>query len=107
MKRGLKIGMWIVIGIAGIGAFGWLTMLLWNWLIPHLFNGPVLTFWQTVGLLVLSKIFFGSFGKGHHKSHQWGGYWKQRMNAMSPEDREKFKQKMKEKWCYKPESNQE
>jgi hypothetical protein len=29
---------------------------LWNWLIPELFHGPVLTFWQTVGLFFLAKI---------------------------------------------------
>jgi hypothetical protein len=26
------------------------------------------------------------------------------MQSMSPEDREKFKQKMKEKWCYREEN---
>ena len=101
MKRGLKVGMWIVIGAVAIGVFGWVTMILWNWLIPNLFSGPVITMWQALGLLVLSKILFGSIGKGHHRNHQWGGYWKQRLNSMSPEDREKFKQKMKDKWCYR------
>lgn len=32
-------------------------MLLWNWLIPSLFNGPVLTFWQTLGLAFLIRLF--------------------------------------------------
>ena len=34
----------------------WLTMTLWNSLIPELFHGPVITFWQTAGLFLLSKI---------------------------------------------------
>ncbi len=46
-------------GILGIGFITlaiFLTMSLWNWLIPVLFKGPELTFWQTAGLFLLSKI---------------------------------------------------
>lgn len=35
-------------------------MLLWNMLIPELFNGPYLSFWQTFGLIVLFRIFLPS-----------------------------------------------
>jgi hypothetical protein len=77
------------------------TMYLWNWLVPTLFHGPVITFWQTIGLIVLSKILFGGFGKkmgGHHDRHH---NWKQRMNEkmgnMSPEEKEMFKLRIKEK----------
>ncbi len=35
-------------------------MLLWNWLMPMLFNVPVITFWQAVGLNFLSAILFKS-----------------------------------------------
>lgn len=77
------------------------TMYLWNWLVPTLFHGPVITFWQTIGLIVLSKILFGGFGKkmgGHHDRHY---NWKQRMNekmgSMTPEEKEQFKQRLKDK----------
>ncbi len=55
----LKVLKYAGIGILGIGfvflvIFG--VMALWNWLIPSLFNGPVLTYWQTAGLFLLSKI---------------------------------------------------
>ena len=33
-------------------------MLLWNWLIPNLFGVPYITFWQAVGLNLLSGILF-------------------------------------------------
>lgn len=33
-------------------------MLLWNWLMPMLFGLKTLTFWQAVGLNVLSGILF-------------------------------------------------
>lgn len=35
-------------------------MLLWNWLMPTLFSLPVITFWQAVGLNILSGILFGN-----------------------------------------------
>jgi hypothetical protein len=34
--------------------------LLWNWLMPHLFNLPELTFWQAFGLNMLAGILFRS-----------------------------------------------
>jgi hypothetical protein len=34
--------------------------LLWNWLMPNLFNMPVITFWQALGLNMLAGILFKS-----------------------------------------------
>lgn len=31
---------------------------LWNWVMPIVFGLPVITFWQTLGLLILSGVFF-------------------------------------------------
>lgn len=36
----------------------WPVQYLWNSLIPELFHGPTLTFWQTLGLMLLSDVFF-------------------------------------------------
>jgi len=38
------------------GAVIYLAMRLWNWLVPSLFHGPRLTYWQAVGLWVLLGI---------------------------------------------------
>ncbi len=54
--------------ILAISAFGAITMLLWNWLIPAIFNGPSVTYFQALGLLVLCKILF-SVGPGKHEKH--------------------------------------
>ncbi len=63
------IGMGFLI-ILAIFAFGSITMLLWNWLIPTLFSGPVITYWQAMGLILLSKLLFsGSSGRHHSKHH--------------------------------------
>lgn len=101
MKRGWWILKFLVFGIVMLVLIGLVTQVLWNWLVPELFAGPILTFWQALGLLALTKILFWSFGKGggHWRSHQ-SGYWAQKWKGMSPEDRERFKEKMKEKWCY-------
>jgi hypothetical protein len=103
MNRGtkaLKITGFVILGILALAAFGFVTMYLWNWLVPDWFNGPVITFWQTVGLLILSKILFSGFGKGGgHRGGPWKPYWKERLNRMSPEERERFKQKIQDKWC--------
>jgi hypothetical protein len=47
-----------ILGLAFVVLTVYVTMLLWNSLIPVLFHGPVLTFWQTAGLFILSKILF-------------------------------------------------
>jgi hypothetical protein len=48
-------------------------MSLWNTLIPALFHGPVLTFWQTAGLFLLSKILLTGVAPGQHNRgrHEW------------------------------------
>lgn len=80
---------WVVLGIAGIILFTFVVMWLWNWLVPELFKGPVITYWQTLGLLVLSKILFsGIGGKSHdhgpecgdHRDH-WRRKYQEKMNG--------------------------
>lgn len=108
MKRGMWVGK-VLIGtlVAIIAVYGFIigTQYLWNWLVPELFSGPVISFWQTAGLLLLSKIILWPFGKCHCHGGNHGGpwkyYWKEKWTSMSPDERERIKQKMKEKWCYK------
>ena len=89
-------GKFVVFGILGMIVFTYLVMLLWNWLVPELFSGPVLTYWQTLGLLVLSKILFSGIGggskssrSGHSHDHRWkkSDKWKkkfeEKMNGMA------------------------
>lgn len=35
-------------------------MWLWNTLIPSIFNGPYLTFWQTFGLMIMVRLIIPS-----------------------------------------------
>lgn len=58
-----KIAALVVIGIAVLGA---VVMVLWNGLMPVLFPGvKPIDYFQALGVLVLSKILFGTF-RGHH-----------------------------------------
>jgi chromate transport protein ChrA len=91
MFKGLKIA---AIAIVAVTAFGLVVMSLWNWLAPAVFGAHTITFWQALGILVLSKILFGGF-RGRPGG---AGHWRRRMAArweqMSPEEREKFRQGM-------------
>lgn len=69
--KALKVLKYTGFGILGVGAmFGFvaLVMLLWNALIPELFNGPELSYWQTAGIFILSKILLSGFGGGGSKN---------------------------------------
>jgi hypothetical protein len=83
-----------ILGVAALAGFGFVIMWLWNWLIPELFSGPVLTYWQTVGLLILSKILFSGVGHGRprdHEDHKFKDRWKrkyeEKMNGIVEEDK--------------------
>jgi len=101
MKKGKKILKIISVVIIGLLVMGTVIMLLWNWLVPPIFHGPQITFWQALGLFVLAKIFFGGFRGGAWR--RGGPHWRQRYiekwSSMSPEQRELFKQRLSEKWC--------
>ena len=70
--KALKVLKYVGFGILGIGfviGVVFLVQALWNWLIPGLFHGPVITFWQTAGLFLLSKILFSGMGCGSHRTN--------------------------------------
>src|SRR5574342_1117939 len=76
-------------------ALGFLVMALWNGIIPDLFKGPSLTFWQAVGLLLLSHILLrgwtpGRYGNGWRRE-RWRRRFEEKLAAMTPMEREKFK----------------
>ena len=66
-KTGFKYAGFGVLGVAAVFGFALVVMWLWNWLVPEVFNGPILTYWQTFGLLILSKIIFSGIGGGSSK----------------------------------------
>jgi hypothetical protein len=83
----IAIGIALAIGFLFFIVFGGIAVqLLWNWLLPAIFDVRRVTFWEALGLLALCRILFGGFGKGggrhtfsHRKHRRNGGHrewWK-------------------------------
>jgi hypothetical protein len=89
-RRARKLLMLLPIGILAISIFGFGVMSLWNWLVPALFGGKLITFWQALGMLVLSRILVGGFSRPR-VIHKW--------EQLTPEEREKFRAAMEKRRC--------
>jgi Ca2+/H+ antiporter, TMEM165/GDT1 family len=97
MKKGFwikKIIAVILIAPIAIAVFGWIVMWLWNHTLPDLLGVKMITFWQALGVLLLSKILFGGFRGGRGRA-RWGDEWKSKWKAMSPEERQQWKEQMR------------
>jgi Ca2+/H+ antiporter, TMEM165/GDT1 family len=94
-----KLFMFIPLAILGIAVFGFVVMILWNALLPAVLGVKAISFWQALGILVLSKILFGGFSGGRGGMGYRGRQWKQQMQdkwaVMNPEEREKLKAEWK------------
>jgi len=89
----VKGAAFLLLVIAALAAFGWVVMSLWNWLVPALFRGPALQYWQAVGLLVLSRILFGGLrGRGGWHGHWRQRMWRERWANMTPEERARMRE---------------
>lgn len=97
LVKGLKFAFFAALFIA---LAGFVTMQLWNWLMPAIFGLPLLSFGQAFGLLVLSRLLFGGFHRGGggtwkaRAQEHWRNKMDSRMQGMTEEEREKFRQKM-------------
>lgn len=92
---------YLLIPVGLLFAVSAIVMLLWNAILPVVIGVKTVTFWQAMGILVLSKILFGGFQKcGRGRSHK--GFLRfqmmKKMKNMTPEEREIFKQKLKERY---------
>jgi hypothetical protein len=94
------------LAILGIALFvfigGQIVMHLWNWLLPPLFGFHQIGFWQALGMLVLCRILFG--GSGWHGSSRSNVRRRieDRCGRMPPEERERFRRRMRERWGFGP-----
>ena len=89
----------IPVGVAAfLSLISFIVMTLWNDLLPGILHVGAITFWQAMGIFVLCKILFG-FGKGGHRGGApwWRHKMAERFKNMSPEEREKFKEKMQQR----------
>ena len=61
-KKSIKVIGYGFIFILVVFGIGLIVNLLWNWLMPEIFGLTKLSYLQSLGILVLSKILFGSIG---------------------------------------------
>ena len=79
--------------IAVLALLSLAVMLLWNSLVPALFQGPPLQYWQAFGLLLLSRILFGGLrGRGGWRGHWRQRMWRERWESMTPEERAQLRE---------------
>ncbi|WP_319761118.1 hypothetical protein [Maridesulfovibrio sp.] len=80
--------------LAAIGLFGLLTMWLWNMLLPDIFGLPEISLFQSIGLLVLTRLLFGGFGVLRDMGHFMARKERQAIfaswHSMTPEQRAEF-----------------
>lgn len=89
------IPVFVILGIGAVALFGWVVMLLWNATLVPATGAAVISFWQAMGLLVLSRILVGGFGgggrgRGAHRQNKWA--------QMSAEEKEQFKAYCRKRW---------
>ncbi len=96
-NRVLRVLKFILFAVLFLALFGFITMKLWNWLMPALFGWHLITYWQALGILILSKILFGGFRGGHRGGWHWRRRMMERWEKMTPEEREKFRQAMRDR----------
>jgi len=69
-------------------------MLLWNALIPEIFHGPVLNYFQAAELVILARVLLGFGGHRGHWRHRHG-MMKHHLAHLSPEERDKLASEIK------------
>jgi hypothetical protein len=81
---------------------GEIVLQLWNWLLPPLFGWRQITFWQALGILLLCRILFGRIGGRGFSRYGFRRRMEERCANMTPEERERFRQRMRERWGFGP-----
>ena len=85
MNRFARIFRCVVFGIAIAALLSFVVMELWNHLLPEVVGARTITFWQALGLLILSKILFGGFRRGGPPAGGWNRRMAERWEKMTPE----------------------
>lgn len=95
-RKPYLIPLFAMLGVGAIALFGWIVMLLWNATLVPATGAAVISFWQAMGLLVLSRILVGGFGGGGGKGR--GQHMRNKWAQMTPEEKEQFKTYCRKRW---------
>src|SRR6266536_1780570 len=106
-KRVIFIAPLAILGMLLFMAIGGEVVLqLWNWLLPPLFGWRQITFWQALGLLALCRILFGGLGLHGSGRSDIRRRMEERCEHMTPEERERFRQRMRERFGFGPSADE-
>ena len=92
IRKALRYIPLVILGVAAAAGFallfGFVVMLLWNWLMPSIFGLPELTYWQAWGIVLLFHILFK--GNNHQHKHFEHGHsrreWKEKFRKQFMDD---------------------
>jgi hypothetical protein len=97
-NRAVRVLKIVAMVLVAITVMSFVTMSLWNWLMPALFGLKMIGFWQALGLIVLGKILFGGFRGGPGPRLHWRRRMAERWEQMTPEEQAKFREGVRG-WC--------
>ncbi|HVN77291.1 MAG TPA: hypothetical protein VMT19_13315 [Thermoanaerobaculaceae bacterium] len=101
-RKFVRFLVFLPLAVLFLALFGLVVMALWNWLMPALFGLKTLGYWQALGLVILCRILFGGRGSMGH-GRRWRHRMHERWERMTPEERERFRQGLRDRWgCVPP-----
>lgn len=96
----VKFLFFFAMGALFLLSLGYLVMYLWNGILVDATGVKALNFWQSLGLLLLSRILVGGFRFGPSRG-PWNQsprrHWREKWMQMSEEERAAFRDKWKER----------
>ncbi|PKD20702.1 hypothetical protein APR41_13600 [Salegentibacter salinarum] len=96
-RKGKFRAKWVLIPVTILLLVTAIVMWLWNAILPEVLEVKTITYWQAMGILVLSKILFGGFGGCKKGNYTQRKNLREKFKSMSPEEREKFRKMWKQK----------
>ena len=97
MRWVLRVVRFLAVAALVLAALSFVVMRLWNWLAPALFGWHLISFWQALGILVLSKILFGGFRGRPGPRFAGRRRMMERWARMTPQERERLRESMRKR----------
>ena len=94
----LKVLFFLIAAMTLLSIAGWIVMTLWNFILPDVLGVQVVTFWQALGILILSRLLFGGWGRfGRRHFAEKRAMWRNKWQEMNDEEKQAFKARWREK----------
>lgn len=92
----------ILIPIALIFGLSGAVFFLWNQLMPEVFQLPEISYWQAMGLFILGRLLFGSFGFGKNRFKGGPPHMREQWSQLSADEKAELRERWKKR-CSKRE----